>query len=44
MVEPILQALAFAGRQAGGIPIGLYLFFLHAAGIPMPLGIFENLL
>lgn len=26
------------------IPIGLYLFFLHAAGIPMPLGIFENLL
>ena len=25
-------------------PIGLYLFFLHVAGIPMPLGIFENLL
>jgi hypothetical protein len=26
------------------IPIGLYLFFLHVAGIPMPLGIFETLL
>lgn len=26
------------------IPIGLYLFFLHVAGIPMPLGMFENLL
>lgn len=26
------------------IPVGLYLFFLHIAGIPMPLGLFENLL
>lgn len=26
------------------IPIGLYLFFLHVAGIPMPLGMFESLL
>lgn len=26
------------------IPLGLYLFFLHIAGIPMPLGLFENLL
>lgn len=26
------------------LPIVLYLFFLHVAGIPMPLGIFENLL
>lgn len=26
------------------LPIGLYLFFLHVAGIPMPLGMFETLL
>lgn len=25
------------------IPVGLYLFFLHVAGIPMPLGLFEAL-
>ena len=33
-----------AGAVAAGVPVLLYAFFVHVAGIPIPLGVFETLL
>ena len=32
-----------AAAVAAGVPLLLYVFFVHVAGIPIPLGIFETL-
>jgi hypothetical protein len=32
-----------AATVAAGVPILLYAFFVHVAGIPIPLGVFETL-
>lgn len=34
---------ALAATVAAGVPILLYAFFVHVAGIPIPLGVFETL-
>ena len=47
----ILGLMAFGGERrwllaaavAAGVPLLLYVFFVHVAGIPIPLGVFEAL-
>jgi hypothetical protein len=38
------KRLKIVAPVAAGVPIGLYLFFLKVAQVPMPLGIFEDFL
>ncbi|MDD9982976.1 MAG: tripartite tricarboxylate transporter TctB family protein [Gammaproteobacteria bacterium] len=50
-VAVILALMVFGGERrwllaavlGAGVPILLYVFFVHVAGIPIPLGVFENL-
>ena len=47
----IFVLMAFGGERrwllaaavAAGVPLLLYAFFVHVAGIPIPLGVFETL-
>ena len=50
-VAVIFALMVFGGERrwglaatvAAGVPILLYAFFVHVAGIPIPLGVFETL-
>jgi len=50
-VAVIFALMVFGGERrwllaaalGAGVPILLYVFFVHVAGIPIPLGVFENL-
>ena len=50
-VAIIFALMVFGGERrwlratliAAGVPIALYLFFVHVASIPIPLGVFETL-